>query len=378
MSQSPIDEGRYEKLAEDLRAENGALRRAILLLHRIASLVQAAGEIEPTCYALLTGVTAGVGLGLNRAMLFFVDGSDRTSLRGVAAVGPADGVEAEHIWREIQTWDPELEILVEAGLRYLQSPGRLDRAVRSVRVDARGESPVALALRSGRTVEACGTDDLGGLLSIPTAVAAPLRGRGDVHGVLYGDNCFTGSRLDPTRQLVFGLLADQAGRAIENARHFERVSREARTDALTGLGNHGSFMTDLGLAVAASLSSGSPVGLVVLDLDDLKPVNDTRGHLAGDALLADVAARVRSALRAGDAAYRYGGDEFAILLPSADTARSIQVAGRILSEIASTSVTCSAGAASCPADGRDSTALFAAADAALLRAKSRGKNRVEH
>ncbi len=78
-----------------LRRENRALQSAIVLLNRVATLVREPPELKPACYALLTGVTAGVGLGLNRAMLFFSDDEDRAMLRGVAAVGPSDAIEAD-------------------------------------------------------------------------------------------------------------------------------------------------------------------------------------------------------------------------------------------------------------------------------------------
>ena len=100
-----------------LEGENESLRAAILLLHRIANLVRTPVELEPTCYALLTGVTAGVGLGLNRAMLLLVDEEDRRRLKGVAAVGPADRQEADRVWRSIEAHAPDLETLHEAGDR---------------------------------------------------------------------------------------------------------------------------------------------------------------------------------------------------------------------------------------------------------------------
>ncbi|MEO7331238.1 MAG: hypothetical protein ABI193_21865, partial [Minicystis sp.] len=91
-----------------LEQEVASLRGAIGLLHRISTLVGAAIEVEPTCYAILTGVTAGVGLGLNRAMLFLLDGADRLVLRGLGAIGPADAEEADRVWRSIEAESPDL------------------------------------------------------------------------------------------------------------------------------------------------------------------------------------------------------------------------------------------------------------------------------
>jgi diguanylate cyclase (GGDEF)-like protein len=371
----------------DLEEENTSLRGAILLLHRISNLVRGAVELEPTCYALLTGVTAGVGLGLNRAMLFLVDAADRNVLRGAAAVGPASREEADRVWKSIKAAAPDLEVLYEAGLRERESPGLLDRRVRALRVDATGDSPIAVALRAGTTVEGAGTDALGGLLHLPTAIAAPLRGRSTIRGVLYADNIYTELRIKPVSQLVFSLLADHAGRAIENARRFEQMAVQARTDALTGLAHHGALMEELGRAVATSRQAGRPLGLVMVDLDDFKHVNDTHGHLVGDALLAGVASRLRAAARTSESPYRYGGEEFTVVLPGADRAAAAAVGDRLrravgdrpfsVGSVGVLSVTCSVGVASLPEDGADAETLVDAADAAMLRAKALGKDRVE-
>lgn len=381
-----LDQELYARL-QSLEDENESLRGAIMLLHRISDLVRGSVEIEPACYALLTGVTAGVGLGLNRALLFLVDETDRSVLRGGAAVGPADADEADRAWRSIKAEDPDLETLYQQGLRQREHPGPLDRLVRSLVVSAGGDTPVALALRHGTVVTSQGSDDLGGLLHLPTAVAAPLRGKTSVRGVLYGDNCFTGRSLAAGAQLVFGLLADHAGRAIEIAHRFEQVAQLGRTDALTGLPHHGTLMEELGRAVDQAHAGGTPLGLIMIDLDDFKQVNDTLGHLAGDALLAGVASRIRAVARAGEAPYRYGGEEFTLVLPKSDRAVAAAVAERVRRAVAdepfvvgsdrAISITCSVGVASNPQDAQDAQGLVAAADAALLRAKRLGKDRVE-
>lgn len=372
---------------QQLENDNESLLGAILLLHQISNLVRGAVELEPTCYAVLTGVTAGVGLGLNRAMLFLVDDQDRKVLRGAAAVGPADAAEADRTWRSIKADDLDLEALYQAGLRQRESSGQLDQLVRSLEVDAEGDSPVAIALRQGNLRSSEGGDDLGGLMHTPTAVAAPIRGKSSILGVLYGDNCFTGRQLSAGAQLVFALLADHAGRAIESARHFEQVARLARTDALTGLAHHGTLMEELVRAVEHAQEHSRPLGLVMVDLDDFKKVNDTLGHLAGDALLAGIASRIRTVARAGEAPYRYGGEEFTLVLPGAGRATAVAVGERIRSAVADSpfsvgndqniKITCSVGVASLPGDGVDAHRLVSAADAALLRAKRLGKDRVE-
>jgi diguanylate cyclase (GGDEF)-like protein len=370
-----------------LRAEVASLKAAITLLHRIGNLVGGELEFEPTCYAILTATTAGVGLGLNRAMLFLADPMDRGKLRGVAAIGPSDREEADRVWRSIEADAHDLETLYESGLRHHRHPGKLDRRVRGTSIDAAGGTPVAIALRRGATVAAEGSDDAGGLFDPPSSVAAPLAGPHGPSGVLYADNCFTGRRLDPIATQVFSMVAAHAGRAIANARRYEEVAGAARTDALTGLRHHGAFMTDLHREVAVARGRGRPLGVLMIDLDGFKQVNDTHGHLAGDALLAGLAARMCGVVRGGEGVYRYGGDEFAALLPDATRAAASLVAARIravvsgqpfaLGDGTKLRITCSVGVASMPEDGDAPTALIEAADRAMFRAKAGGKDAVE-
>lgn len=375
-----------ERVAE-LERENADLRRVIGLLHRISNLVRESLELEPTCYAVLTGVTAGVGLGLNRAMLFLADDRDRDHVRGLAAVGPADAEEADRVWKSIASTAPDLWTLYSAGLRQRDAPGELDRQVRRTQVPVQGRSPIALALRRAELVLGeRDQDDLGGLLHLPTAVAAPLRGKDTVRGVLYADNRFSGRALDPAAELAFSLVAEHAGRAIESAHHYERIAARARTDALTGLGHHGTMMEAVQAAVRAARTRGTALALAMIDLDDFKRVNDTLGHRAGDALLAGVAERLASVLRAREVPFRYGGEEFAVLLPGVPESELGPIGERLRRAVAerpfnltagqTLGVTCSVGVAALAPES-DAEQLFAAADAALLRAKAAGKNRVE-
>ncbi|MCA9628867.1 MAG: sensor domain-containing diguanylate cyclase [Myxococcales bacterium] len=369
-----------------LESENLSLYRAIHLLHQVSSLVRDALELEPTCYALLTGVTAGVGLGFNRAMLFTTSeasGDARTRLTAIAAVGPADEREADVVWREIESLAPDLRALYQAGLDQSKAPGSLSRQVRRLGVGVDANNPIGLAVRRQALVRGEGDDDLGGLLDLETAVAVPLFDRHGLCGVLYADNPFTKRRADTITIEVLGMLADQAGLALENARRFERLAREARTDALTGLGHHGAMMQALQDALADAARSSEPLGLAMIDLDDFKQVNDTHGHLAGDALLMAIAERLRDVTRGRELAFRYGGEEFAVLLPGAPQRVLSRVGERLrssvgarpfnLNEQTTLRVTCSVGVAELrPGDNAET--LIDRADQALLAAKSSGKN----
>jgi len=181
-------------------------------------------------------------------------------------------------------------------------------------------------------------------------------------------------------------LAIQAGVAIENARLHRVVERQAVTDALTGLANRRQFYEVLGREYERAQRFGQPVSLILLDIDDFKLINDSRGHLAGDAVLHSVAATLAEVIREIDLAARYGGEEFAVLLPQTGPEGAANLAERLRSEIAArsirfgtdeiTGVTASFGVAAGPVNEQTQIDLIASADAALYQAKREGKNHV--
>jgi diguanylate cyclase (GGDEF)-like protein len=174
------------------------------------------------------------------------------------------------------------------------------------------------------------------------------------------------------------LFAGQASIALQNAEIHGAVKVRADQDALTGLRNHGSFQRELGDAVAGG---GRPFSILMLDMDAFKAFNDACGHPAGDALLASIARALDGATRDGDRLYRYGGDEFAAILPGADRNAADEVAGRIRRAVAELSeatggppVTISVGVACYPDDGRTKDLLVAVADRAMYLAKPVGRS----
>jgi diguanylate cyclase (GGDEF)-like protein len=151
-------------------------------------------------------------------------------------------------------------------------------------------------------------------------------------------------------------------------RQRDALRRASRTDPLTGCLNRRGFEERVDAEVDAGRRSGRPFGLVLLDLDHFKAVNDTRGHAAGDDLLRWTLNRAGAVLRPMDAFGRIGGDEFAILVPGASLSDAREAADRVRAAVAPR-VSISAGAASFPANGSDRDALFRAADDELYRAK---------
>jgi diguanylate cyclase (GGDEF)-like protein len=176
-------------------------------------------------------------------------------------------------------------------------------------------------------------------------------------------------------------LALRAGPAIENARRFREARQLADLDALTNLHNRRYFHETLAREVSRAHRYNRRLALMVFDLDDFKAINDRIGHLAGDAVIAESAERIRDVVRSADIACRVGGDEFAVILPESTLADADQLYRRLQSALSARPIgqagtlSFSAGVAELKSED-DPTSFFERADEALYRAKGRGKAQV--
>jgi diguanylate cyclase (GGDEF)-like protein len=238
----------------------------------------------------------------------------------------------------------------------------------------------AKVLETGEPCEAT-VDDV-------AALSHPMRRGDDVHARVSGvvsvarrDRPFSVAERE-----LFHYLAEQAAVSIENVGLHETVERQAVTDELTGLFNRRRFQEAMATEVERSKRFGQPVGLVLLDLDDFKTVNDTYGHQQGDLVLREVARVLRETSREIDEPARYGGEELAVVLPGTDLEGAYNLAERVRAGIEELAlplldgdgvlrVTASFGVATLPGSADDMRELVAAADEALYRAKRAGKNR---
>ncbi len=218
------------------------------------------------------------------------------------------------------------------------------------------------------------------------ALAHPLRtleGAGVVMGVVSvvrADRPFGEGERD-----LFAYLARQAAVSLENVGLHETVERQAVTDELTGLANRRQFQDTLTRETERARRFDVPIGLVMIDIDNFKSVNDTYGHQTGDVVLREVGRIVRESSREIDTPARYGGEELAMVLPETDVAGAFQLAERVRRGIeqlvvetpegGELRVTASFGVATQPGPGADARELVEAADAALYEAKASGKNR---
>ncbi len=177
-------------------------------------------------------------------------------------------------------------------------------------------------------------------------------------------------------------MADSSDRLMDL---YNRARLDALLDPLTGLGNHRAFQEELSRQIDTARRHEYPLALVLIDLDDLKSVNDERGHAGGDGLLASMGRLVATTIRTGDRGFRVGGDEFAILMPHADAEAASALIHRLLAQSLGGSATrpgmpvfsFSAGISTFPVLSGDRSRLYRQADAALYWSKRHGRTDVQ-
>lgn len=222
-------------------------------------------------------------------------------------------------------------------------------------------------------------------LGIKSLIAVPLIVERRCIGILYVDD-FKPRNFTAHEVSVLSLLATQAAIAIERMQRFEHNRLLAITDGLTGLYNHRYYVKSLKKELDRAKRNEHQLSIIIVDIDHFKHFNDTNGHLQGNEALKAVAAILRLALRKIDILSRYGGEEFAIILPATDKKQALQAANRICSMIRKESIlgmesqpskrlTLSAGVASFPEDAKNGEHLTDQADRALYLAKKLGRDR---
>ena len=223
---------------------------------------------------------------------------------------------------------------------------------------------------------------------IRSLICVPLRVQSRIVGILYLDD-FVPREFDRERMKLLSVLGTFAAMAVENAQLHARTRQMAITDSLTGLYNHRHFQQVFSRELSRARRYDNTLAIIMIDVDDFKKFNDTYGHPHGDKVLAALGDLLTEALRSSDLAFRYGGEEFVVLLPETDLTSALQAAERlrelverksvaILKGISPHGVTVSGGVAAFPRDGVNRSELLKNVDDLLYRAKECGKNRINY
>ena len=382
---------KIKKLQRELKKTKSEL----WLLHEISNAMRTTLNLPEVLYIILSAVTSQEGLGFNRAMLFLVT-KNRSVLEGVMAIGPTNSEEAYTIWKKIEEEQLSLDKIVDMFHRIeshvLKAP--LNTNVKKIKLSLSDSSSIlTMCALESMNFEATTTskrakikDQVLDKLNIDLFACVPLKGKQESQGVLLVDNMINKEPITKDNIRILSMFANQGGLAIENAHLFEKTKFQAHTDSLTRLWNHGYFQDALGDALAVAKREKTSLVLAMMDLDNFKAYNDTLGHQKGDIALREVASIFKKSTRKEDLICRYGGEEFAIIMPGIERDNALHIIERLRASIEKTfkrpqkkgplpPLTISTGIASFPDDSTRKESLIKKADNALYLAKKQGKNK---
>ncbi len=294
-------------------------------------------------------------------------------------------IEAD-LWTLLMVDEPNHE------LYYALAAGGGHEALRDLRVKV-GEGVAGWVVEHGETliVPEAGNDPRvreGGAAhagKVRSVIAMPLRGRKGTQGAIEIFNPRADQMTDYTIAFLH-ILADHAAIAIENARDVARIQQLTIADDTTRLYNVRHLYNVMGREVERCQRHGRPLSLAFLDLDKFKLINDAHGHLVGSELLAHTGRRLQELSREQDLCFRYGGDEFAVLMPETDAGTALDLAKTMNRALMETrfgmknglelSVRASVGVATAPGDGNSVHTVIGAADTRMYAVKSDGGGQV--
>ncbi|MDP2939898.1 MAG: sensor domain-containing diguanylate cyclase [Candidatus Omnitrophota bacterium] len=380
---------------QKLQEEIVAARMELSILYEIGNAMRTTLKLDEILYIILTGVTAHTGLGFNRAMLFLVNEKERI-IEGKMGIGPDTGEEADKIWKNIESEQMNFDDLINAyKLSGKMFDSQFNRTVTHLKIslDEKQGGLLAMAIMDGMplhltkdTILKYTNDPLLKILDTEELAIVPLKAKDKVNGIILADNIFTKKPITKDDMRIFIMLANQAGLAIENSCLYERTLIRSHTDSLTNLWNHGYFQFILQEELERAKALHLPLSLIMLDMDFFKVYNDTYGHQKGDMILEEIARIIKNYSRKMDYVCRYGGEEFAIILPQTSKKEAYFIAERLREIIVNHNfpneetqpnkqLTASIGLATLPDDAQTKSQLIECADKLMYKAKAEGKNK---
>lgn len=362
------------------------------VFREVSASIQKTHELDRILHTILTSVTAGHGLGFNRAMIWLVN-EERTKLQGIMGVGPMSSEEGYKTWEHIAKLRYRLIDLLEIQGGKNSLDPQLNERVRELKVELNEDNFFYNVLESGKPHHIKQVDKSDGVQKLLTEqfgmeefFVLPLINQNIRVGILIIDNPVNKKTI--TAYDIDGVipLANEAAIAIHQAHLYTQVEDMALKDGLTGLFNQRAFQSILKQYISAS--NKEQVSLILLDIDFFKHFNDTNGHLLGNEILIQLATIISRSIRDQDYSFRFGGEEFVVILPNTSIDEATVIAERIRSNVAHEkfprgetqpdgTLTVSLGVASTTyLKNKDGNHLVDAADKALYEAKALGKNKV--
>ncbi len=362
------------------------------ILREISVSLQSTLELDRLIHIILTSITAGYGLGFNRALLFTAS-DDRHNVRGMFGIGPMTVTEGYDIWKNVVTHNMTLTDFIALKDKARHENHQLNALLQSMTFSLTDPTSVFYqALLQKRPIIVRHVDlhdttqkQLHDAFQMDECAVIPLLNRTKPVGILVIDNVVNRNPItDESLESIMPIIS-QAALAIENARMFNHTEWMAQTDDLTGLYNHRYFQKTLHQEIVRAKVSLQALSLIIVDIDYFKVYNDTNGHDRGNEALQNVALIMKSVIGAQGLVCRFGGEEFVVLISGKSKTESKIYADQIRVAVETTNfyhedtqplgkLTVSVGIASFPDDGDQPDQIFQSADRALYQAKSLGRN----
>ncbi|MCZ0701668.1 diguanylate cyclase (GGDEF)-like protein [Natronobacillus azotifigens] len=309
------------------------------VLREVSVAMQQTRDLDKILHIIITSVTAGHGLGFNRAMVFLYE-SENNLLQGIMGIGPLNAKEGFERWKEIAQKKYRLIDLIAFSETQTIDP-KLNDIVQSLTISLADDNFLKRTLQERRPIHIKATDHHEQTLKLfietfqmKELVAIPLLYQGTKVGILLIDNPVTQKPI--TEEDIDSVipLASQAAIAIQQAKLYEEIEQMALKDGLTRLWNQRALQTKL--SKYFPLNSTDNLSMIMIDIDYFKQFNDTHGHMLGNEILEHLADVITNSIRVDDIAFRFGGEEFSILLPQTKREDAVGIAERLRKKVEAT------------------------------------------